>query len=413
MKNIFLIVLMFSIFNELHAQENIETKVSIYKDVDGKEISQKKFKTRSKSGNYKYLIRDLENGKQEIKLYALNDTEEIKNREAIIYNDEDGKEITREEFNSLIIGIGRTYMTTKKKDDNYNVISTTYKVNKNEQFNLSNEIITLPFHLFNGFMLVEGEVNGKKGKFMFDTGTPVALMLNNNYLSFPKKIKSGEYTVSSGQKDILYRTTIIKASFGNDVSFKNLHNIFNADFGFIQEGITNDFLGFIGYEFIKNYEFLIDYDNQLIKLYKIDEKGVPLKPYHIDQEIFETLNFTTKENTSQMPVILIEINKKLLNGKFDTGNQGGINLNNNDKIEFIASNSIISNKNNCNYGQYYPDSESINLLGFNYNATSFPKIRHLSLHENEESYLDLGYQFLKNYISVWNYKTKTIKLFKP
>lgn len=58
MKNIFLIVLMFSLFNELHAQENIQVKVSIYKDVNGKEMSQKEFNTMFKSSNYNYQIRD-------------------------------------------------------------------------------------------------------------------------------------------------------------------------------------------------------------------------------------------------------------------------------------------------------------------------------------------------------------------
>ena len=39
------------------------------------------------------------------------------------------------------------------------------------QYLVSQQQFTLPFYLFNGHMLIDGAVNGRPGKFLFDTGT--------------------------------------------------------------------------------------------------------------------------------------------------------------------------------------------------------------------------------------------------
>ena len=38
----------------------------------------------------------------------------------------------------------------------------------------------VPFHLVDGFIMVEGAVNGESGFYMLDTGSPFALFLNNH-----------------------------------------------------------------------------------------------------------------------------------------------------------------------------------------------------------------------------------------
>jgi hypothetical protein len=45
---------------------------------------------------------------------------------------------------------------------------------------------TLPFYLFNGHIMIDGAVNGRRGKFMFDTGTGFPFLLNNHYLGLAK-----------------------------------------------------------------------------------------------------------------------------------------------------------------------------------------------------------------------------------
>jgi hypothetical protein len=55
-----------------------------------------------------------------------------------------------------------------------------------------------PFHLVNGYILVEAKVNNIKGKFVFDTGTPLNFMLNNNLIPLDK-----DTFLTTGRQDLV------------------------------------------------------------------------------------------------------------------------------------------------------------------------------------------------------------------
>jgi hypothetical protein len=52
----------------------------------------------------------------------------------------------------------------------------------------------IPFHLENVYILIDAQVNPIKGKFIFDTGTPINFMLNNNLVPRNK----GSFAVKGG-----------------------------------------------------------------------------------------------------------------------------------------------------------------------------------------------------------------------
>ncbi|MGB2313528.1 MAG: hypothetical protein ACPH4K_08920, partial [Flavobacteriaceae bacterium] len=66
--------------------------------------------------------------------------------------------------------------------------------------------------------------------------------------------------------------------------------------------------------------------------------------------------------------------------------------------------------NNCWYGQ--PNIPTFVLDGLTYNDNKLEKIRNLSILDSDKNEIQLGYQFLKNYKTVWNYKKNTIILLK-
>lgn len=49
------------------------------------------------------------------------------------------------------------------------------------------DIVVFPITLINAFPFISGEVNGIKGKFMFDTGNQNALDINDNMVELPGK----------------------------------------------------------------------------------------------------------------------------------------------------------------------------------------------------------------------------------
>ena len=95
---IFIIILNISC---LKAQKNIEfnTKTDILKDEDGKEISEGNFMKKMKDGKYSFVIKDLENGKKEVKLIPQKNTQNIEfNTKTDNLKDEDGKGISEGDF---------------------------------------------------------------------------------------------------------------------------------------------------------------------------------------------------------------------------------------------------------------------------------------------------------------------------
>lgn len=276
------------------------------------------------------------------------------------------------------------------------------------QYLTSKKSISLPFHLIDGFILIDGEVNGKKGKFLFDTGNPEGLLLNNNFLDLKKENHLGNGETGSGQQLIIYQSDISKVEIINQITWNNLNNVKHADFGFIEEHMTKDFIGFLGYEFIKNFEFVIDYDAQVIDLYQLDDIGNPSQETYYKEDVIQLLKFRTLSE-KQIPVLEFNLADEKITAFFDTGSQGGIHLVSEFKDKLLQNNNL-KLFNNSWYGQQ--DTSTYVLDGLTYNDNKLEKTRNLSISNSDKNEIEMGYQFLKNYKTVWNYKTNTIILLK-
>ena len=115
----FIGVIFFIILNisSLNAQKTIEfnIKTDILKDLDGKIISEKDFIKKMNDGKHNTMIKDLENGKKEVRLIP-KEEENIQNIEfntkSAIFKDEEGREISVGDFTKKMNG-GK-YNTTIK-----------------------------------------------------------------------------------------------------------------------------------------------------------------------------------------------------------------------------------------------------------------------------------------------------------
>jgi len=322
---------------------------------------------------------------------------------------------TKKELYDLDLELGNFGIYFKSiLDSKFKFIKLDYIEDKEQieetinQYLVSKEYISLPFHLIDGYILIDGEINNRKGKFMFDTGNPQGLLLNNNFLDLKKNNKVGNGRTGSRQQLMIYQSDIANVKIINEVNWDSLNNVMHADFGFIEEGITKDFLGFLGYEFIENYEFIIDYDAQVINLYQLDETGHSSQNIYNKEDVIESLKFTTLSE-KQMPVLEFSLANEKIVSYFDTGNQGSINLLPSFKDKLLHTKDLKS-FNNGWYGQ--PNSPTFVLDGLTYNGNKLEKIRNLSILDSDKNEIEIGYQFLKNYKSVWNYKTNTIILLK-
>src|SRR5690554_1389171 len=95
------------------------------------------------------------------------------------------------------------------------VSSALYAQNAEEstirnEFQLTGDVVSFPLTIVNSYPFISGEVNGVKGKFMFDTGHKEAISINNNIVPLTAQKEIGGGSTGSGQKFRRYTNDIIE-----------------------------------------------------------------------------------------------------------------------------------------------------------------------------------------------------------
>ena len=97
---------------------------------------------------------------------------------------------------------------------------------------------------------------------------------------------------------------------------------------------------------------------------------------------------------------------------FDTGNQGSLELTETTRnsLEKHGHLSLLSSE--YAYGMHQTNTRA-HLKDLRYGPDSLHDAQNLSFKTGTKNRLGLGFHFLKNYISVWDYKRQTLTLLKP
>lgn len=168
-------------------------------------------------------------------------------------------------------------------------------------------MITIPFKLADGIILVSAAANGKEGFFAFDTG---AMQTAVNKAHFPEmqgaqiqiaKFTEGvqEASAAEGTLSSLYISQIEEADF--PVLIMDLMYVENALKSVMPDFI---FLGTLGIDVIRNYTVLLDYQASEITL--DPERGF---------EAQETISMSC----DKLPIIQVEAAGRTCNFVLDTG----------------------------------------------------------------------------------------------
>lgn len=271
-------------------------------------------------------------------------------------------------------------------------------------FIYSQSQIIIPFHLVDGFILIDAKVNNKKGKLLFDTGTKMNFFLNNNYLSLDKSTPISSGNAHSGQVLTIYSDDINQIEIiGTSLKFENLKNVWHTNFHFMQEGIANDILGTIGYESVKDYVFTIDYNRQIITL---NEQAPKLQDNAI------VFGFLQSDESPNLPFVYFQLyENKTIKAFFDTGNQGNITITDSLFSQLKEKNILSQYSKDTWYGVKLVGNISCSMNNIIYNNSLFT-IQNLDVKLGTNNEIGLGYSFLKNYTSIWDFKNKTITLTK-
>ncbi|GGG97707.1 hypothetical protein [Pedobacter zeae] len=280
---------------------------------------------------------------------------------------------------------------------------------------LHGDSIVFPLTLVNAYPFISVEVNGIKGKFMFDTGLNSAIEINDNAVKLPGKKAVNRGQVGSGQSFMKsINDTITQVKFKNGLTYHNLLNITSGNFDFLQNNITPDCIGYIGHKFYEGYLFKLDYLKRKLTFYKNTPERQKSKDFLNGEKVLAVLNFETRRLPNH-PMVRVKIGKFDLLGSFDTGQYGLLQLDD-QAATVLKTKCLVIPAGNDAYDDPIVNVSDIVLDGklkvsvkgitpYTLEQTApFRKGMQIS----EASYICFGYRFLDQYKTVWDYGEKKI-----
>ena len=254
------------------------------------------------------------------------------------------------------------------------------------------------FELYDRMIVVDAKLNGKAGKYILDTGSPI-LILNQ----LPQK----EFTSLEGISEENHAELIEVKSF-QWAGILNTEIVAVAyDMSNLEKALGHKIDGLIGQNVLNNFELFLDLSNRKIQLFKAYRSSLHKSKKHQQKVSFS--------NDSHLPIISIKIEGKNYNFGIDTGAEVNV-LNKN--LKDTLGEEILSNFTETNLhglGGTSQKVESANLSLFNIKEIDCKNYNFLltDLTSFEKKYghtLDgiLGHPFLlKNILSI-NYQKQKI-----
>lgn len=282
------------------------------------------------------------------------------------------------------------------------------------EFKLTRDSISFPLTLVNAFPFISGEVNGVKGKFMFDTGKEGALEINSNMVPLSSEKDAVDGFVASGQKFKVYTNdTIEEVRLINGLHFQNLKKIESANLDFLQDNITPDCIGYIGFDFFNGYLFKLDYTKRKLTFYKNTSTRQSSKDFLNGEKVIAVLDFEIR-NLPNIPMLKVKINDVEMLGLFDTGGSYGLLEFTDKDTENLTKKKLLKNYGKDGFGDDLFVLNSVALS--NHLTTDFIGIHTIeessqfkkAIGVTEDNTLILGYRFLAKYKTVWDYEHKKI-----
>lgn len=280
---------------------------------------------------------------------------------------------------------------------------------------LHGDIVVLPITLINAYPFIPGTVNGVAGKFMFDTGFGSSIYLNDHFISLPDKKMKGNGVVASGQSFTTnVNDTIREIKFTNGITYRNLENINSANYDFLQQYITPDFLGYIGHDFFKGYLFKLDYLHRKVTFYKTSAGRNISKDFLANEKVLAVIDFELRKLPNH-PLVKIKIDGIDVLGSFDTGQNGLLQLDG-PSAKMLRSQGNVLTSGTDSGGDTLLNIKNITIDGKFKTALKGVELADLKATQvvrrelgiTEPNLLDIGYRLFLQYKTVWDYANKRI-----
>ena len=130
----------------------------------------------------------------------------------------------------------------------------------------------IPFEVVDGKPLIPATVGDSRGRVLFDTGTPVSIMLNRDALDLDEGIPHGDGRAASGQVISVqqHAAPLIRI---HGQALPTPPQLLSGDFGFVEVAFGSDYLGFVGTPAMTGGAFVLDYGRQVLTVLQTQADG--------------------------------------------------------------------------------------------------------------------------------------------
>ena len=159
------------------------------------------------------------------------------------------------------------------------------KRNSNNNYEVAQDVnaVSIPLKRVGNLLLIDAIIDNQTGNLIFDTGA-MGLVLNNTY--YRNHVVSDSHSsggINGGISNVS-SISIDHLDFA-DLKFKKIGADL-TDLGHIENRRNVKILGLLGLTLIKNFEIIIDVNNNQLQLFRIDKKGERIfqtdKSFHAD-----------------------------------------------------------------------------------------------------------------------------------
>lgn len=268
-------------------------------------------------------------------------------------------------------------------------------------------LIQLPITIHEGYPLIAGEVNGKHGRFMLDTGSPFGFFINSRFAPVTVGPEVGRGQAGSGQAIVVHQghgvTSLTLGGSGSrevqPAEPSKASGIMSADFAFLQEGLVPDFLGFIGAPWLSSFVFSLRYEPAQ---WLLTGTGADAQRLLEGSERVALVRFEGKEGP--LPYATFQVDGVDIRVRFDTGTPGGLQLTPEFKARLERTGAL-----HCREDAKPAPRLQCVLRGLRYGPAELT-LDAIATNTGADNRITLGTALLGRYVSVWNLSASTLDL---
>jgi hypothetical protein len=279
----------------------------------------------------------------------------------------------------------------------------------NRKVHLTGDLSTLPLVLVGGYPFLEGEVNGIKGKLLFDVGEKDSFALNSHKITPPNGKVIGSGYFGSGQTFTVSSFPVVdelKLAGGPD--FTAVPSVRGSSGQQLEDNITPDFIGWIGIAFFDGYVVKLNYQRPSVTFYKNDAPGAGKQAALKGEKVLQVIHFDNAghPNLLTLPVMIGDLP---FVANIDTGSHDTLWFTPELMEKMKAAGTLYCTTDECTLSNVSIDNHVISLKSHTDLIEGKASISDQIGHPND-NIMTLGYEFLNKYKTVWDFQDQTLTL---